>query len=257
MYPDYFEATVSLSKNPGGIEPSIGTVSNLKKFSNLMADATSKGDPELIGFLANDGDNKYTFSQAAYQWMYSHGAAPGAGSNYLQNRTAGEITTEANIKKGWTEFQVLQKEITAYKIQNGIVSDTDPAMKKINYAKQQWLQWQAKNNLDWYSQYAAPDRAKYARRAEILLNASKDAKWMAQNGGRPVVKNMVLYLDVRQQLQNELDNRYKAGGSRSLTAKQNADLAWAFDQYRTQLIAESPETESFLNRYFANDTVVI
>jgi hypothetical protein len=257
MYPDYFEATVSLSKNPGGLEPSIGTVGNLKKFSNLMADATSKGDPELIGFLANDGDNKYTFSQAAYQWMYSHGAAPGAGSNYLQNRTAGEIVTEANIKKGWTEFQALQKEITAYKIQNGIVSDTDPAMKKINYAKQQWLQWQSKNNLDWYSQYAAPDRAKYARRAEILLNASKDAKWMAQNGGRAVVKNMVLYLDVRQQLQTELDNRYKAGGSRSLTAKQNADLAWAFDQYRTQLIAESPETESFLNRYFANDTVVI
>jgi hypothetical protein len=257
MYPDYFEATVSLSKNPGGIEPSLGTVSNLKKFSNLMAVASSKGDPELIGFLANDGDNKYTFSQAAYQWEYSHGAAPGAGSNYLQNRTAGEIVTEANVKKGWTEFQALQKEINTYKIQNGIVSDTDPQMQKINWAKQQWLQWQAKNNLDWYSQYAAPDRAKYARRAEILLAATKDHKWMTQNGNRPVVKNMVMYLDVRQQLQTELEKRYQAGGSRSLTAKQNGDLAWALDQFRTQLIAGSNETESFLNRYFANDTVVI
>jgi hypothetical protein len=257
MYPDYFEATVSLSKNPGGIEPSLGTVSNLKKFSNLMSVAQSKGDPELIGFLANDGDNKYTFSQAAYQWEYSHGSAPGAGSNYLQNRTAGEITTEANIKKGWTEFQALQKQINTYKIQNGITSDTAPEMQKINWAKQQWLQWQAKNNLDWYSQYAAPDRAKYARRAEILLQATQDPKWMAQNGDRTVVKNMILYLDVRQQLQTELEKRYKAGGSRSLTAKKNGDLAYALDQYRTQLIANSPETESFFNRYFANDTVVI
>jgi hypothetical protein len=257
MYPDFFNATVSLSKNPGGIEPSVGTVANLKKFSNLMGIANSKGDPELIGFLANDGDNKYTFSQAAYAWEYSHGAAPGAGSNYLQNRTAGEITTEANIKKGWTEFQALQKEINTYKIQNGITSDTDPAMQKINWAKQQWLQWQAKNNLDWYSQYASPDRAKYARRAEILTAATQDHKWMEQNGDRTVVKNMVMYLDVRSQLQKELDNRYKAGGSRSLTASKNADLAWALDQFKTQLIANSPETESFLNRYFANDTVVI
>lgn len=257
MYPDFFEATVSLSKNPGGIEPSLATVSNLKKFSNLMAVATSKGDPELIGFLANDGDNKYTFSQAAYTWEYSHGAAPGAGSNYLQNRTAGEITTEAAIKKGWTEFQVLQKQINTYKIQNGITSDTDPQMAKINWAKQQWLQWQAKNNLDWYSAYSSPDRAKYARRAEILQAATKDQKWMEQNGNRTVVKNMVMYLDVRGQLQTELEKRYKAGGSRSLTTKDNGDLAWALDQFKTQLIANSPETESFLNRYFANDTVVI
>jgi hypothetical protein len=257
MYPDYFEATVSLSKNPGGLEPSLGTVANLKKFSNLMSVAQSKGDPELIGFLANDGDNKYTFSQAAYQWEYSHGSAPGSGSNYLQNRTAGDITTEANIKKGWTEFQALQKQINTYKIQNGITSDTAPEMQKINWAKQQWLQWQAKNNLDWYSQYAAPDRAKYARRAEILLQATQDPKWMAQNGDRTVVKNMVLYLDVRQQIQKELEKRYNAGGSRSLTANKNGDLAWALDQYKTQLIANSPETESFFNRYFANDTVVI
>jgi hypothetical protein len=257
MYPDYFEATVSLSKNPGGLEPSIGTVQNLKKYSNLMAIANSKGDPELMGFLANDGDNKYTFSQAAYQWEYSHGSAPGSGSNYLRNRTAGEIEVEANIKKGWTEFQGLQKEINAYKIQNGIVSDKDPAMSKINWAKQQWLQWQAKNNLDWYSQYASPDRAKYQRRAEILKSATQDKQWMAQNGNRPVVKNLVLYLDTREQIQKLLEQRYKDGGSRSLTSKKNSDIAWALDQYRTQLIAGSPETESFFNRYFANDSVVI
>jgi hypothetical protein len=257
MYPDFFEATVSLSKNPGGLEPSLGTVANLKKFSNLMATASSKGDPELIGFLANDGDNKYTFSQAAYQWMYSHGAAPGAGSNFLQNRSAGDIITEANIKKGWTEYQALIKEINTYKIQNGIVASNDPQMKALNGAKQMWLQYMAKNNLDWYSKYAAPDKAKYERRAQILQTALNDKQWMAQNGNRPVIKNVAMYLDVRQQIANELDARAKAGGSRSLSSKKNADLNFAYDQFTTQLIAGSPETESFLNRYFANDTVVI
>jgi len=257
MYPDFFEATVSLSKNVGGIEPSIATVSNLKKFDNLMAISQQAGDPELIGFLANDGDNKYTFSQAAYQWLYGHGAAPGSGSSYLQNRSAGDIIKEANIKKGWTEYQALTKQIDVIKIQNGITSDRDPQLKVINDAKKLWLRWQAKNNLEWYSAYAAPDKAKYERRAQILNTALHDKAWMDQNGKRTVVKNMALYLDVRSQMAKLLDQREKDGGSRNLNAKSNADLNSAYDQFRTQLIAESPETESFLNRYFANDTVVI
>lgn len=257
MYPDFFEATVSLSQNEGGLEPSVGVVQNLKKFSSLMANANSKNVPELMGFLADDGDGKYTFSQAAYQWQYSHGSAPGTGSNYRKSRDAGELQVEANIKRGWTEYQGLMNQINAWKIQNGIEADNDPRMKQVQTAKQLWLQWQAQNNLDWYSEYASPDRAKYARRAEVLEAATQDKNWMAQNGNRTVVKNLVLYLDTRKQIAKILDERYKAGGSRSMSANSNADLAWALDKFRTQLIVGSPETESFLNRYFANDTVVI
>ena len=39
--------------------------------------------------------------------------------------------------------------------------------------------------------------------------------------------------------------------------KSNADLTYVFEQVRQQLIAESPEFEQFLNRYFINDTVVV
>jgi len=257
MYPDFFEATVSLSKNEGGLEASIGTVQNLKKFNTLMGQATSSGVPELMGFLADDGDGKYTFSQAAYQWQYSHGSAPGAGSNYRKSRTPGELQIEADVKKGWTQYQSLMNQINAYKIQNGIETDTDPRMNQVQAAKAVWLQQMAKDNLSWYSEYAAPDRAKYARRTEVLESALADKKWMAQNGDRTVVKNMALYLDVRKQMQAILDERYKAGGSRSMTANSNSDLVWVLDKYKTQLIVGSPETESFLNRYFANDTVVI
>jgi hypothetical protein len=44
MYPDFFEATVSLSKNPGSLEANLDTVRNLRKFSGLMAEAEAKGD---------------------------------------------------------------------------------------------------------------------------------------------------------------------------------------------------------------------
>ena len=257
MYPDFFEATVSLSKNEGGLEASVGTVQNLKKFNNLMAQATSSSVPELMGFLADDGDGKYTFSQAAYQWQYSHGSAPGSGSNYRKSRTPGELQIEANVKKGWTQYQSLMNQINAYKIQNGIEADNDPRMNQVQAAKSVWLQQMAKDNLDWYSEYAAPDRAKYARRTEVLESALSDKKWMAQNGNRTVVKNMALYLDARKQMQAILDERKAAGGSRSMTANSNSDLVWVLDKFKTQLIVGSPETESFLNRYFANDTVVI
>ena len=257
QYPDFFEATVSLSKNVGGLEPSVQTVRNLRKHSNLMALAQGKGDPELIGFLADDGDDKYTFSQAAYQWQYNKGATPGAGSNYRQNRTSNELLREANVKRGWAEFQQIQQLIKAYQIQNGITSDNDPQMAVVKDAKTQWVRAKAKENLDWYSEYVSPDRAKYARRAEILDVALKDKKWMMQNGERTVVKSMALYLETRKVIAQLLEERDAAGGSRSLDAKSNADIADAFQLFRDNLIAGSPETEKFLNRYFSNDTVVV
>jgi hypothetical protein len=257
MYPDFFEATVSLSKNPGGIEPSIQTVRNLKKYSGLMAYADGKGDPELIGFLANDGDNQYTFSQAAYQWQYKHGPTPGAGSTYRQNRDSNELLREANIKKGWAQFQQIQSIIAYYKFQNGIESDSDPLMRPVKEAKSQMLQAIAKTNLDWYSEFVSPDRAKYVRRADILDKAFQNKEWMAANGNRPVVKNAMLYLETRKVISAMLDERKAAGGSRSLDANSNADIAEAFQHFRDNLIVGSNETEQFLNRYFANDTVVL
>ena len=257
QYPDFFEATVSLSKNVGGLEPSVQTVRNLRKHSNLMALAQGKGDPELIGFLADDGDDKYTFSQAAYQWQYNQGATPGAGSTYRQNRTSNELLREANVKRGWAEFQQIQQLIKAYQIQNGITSDNDPQMAVVKDAKAQWVRAKAKENLDWYSEYVSPDRAKYARRAEILDAALKDKKWMAANGERTVVKSMALYLETRKVIAQLLEERDAAGGSRSLDAKSNSDIADAFQLFRDNLIAGSPETEKFLNRYFSNDTVVV
>lgn len=257
MYPDFFEATVSLSKSPGGLEANISTVKNLKKFQNLMANAEANDNPELIGFLANDFDGQYTFSQAAYQWQYRQGAYPGSKNTYRQNRSPEELLRDANIKRGWTQFNSLMGQINTYKIQNGIVSDNDDALKPINAAKKLWLRQMAEQNLDWYSEYISPDRGKYERRAQVLETALADKAWMAQNGNRSVVKAMAVYLDARKQLGNLLKQREQAGGSRMLEAKSNADIVFVLDQVRTQLIAESPEFEEFMNRYFINDTVVV
>ena len=257
QYPDFFTATISLSKNAGGLEPSIGTVQNLKKFSNLMSVAQAQGDPELMGFLANDGDGKYTFSQAAYQWMYSHGSVPGAANAYLQNRNPAELVRDSNIKQGWTEYQTLASQIDSYKISNNIVSNTDPLMKNMNAAKKIWVEQMKTNNPDWYAAYISPDRGKYMRRAAVLEQAVNDPKWMKQNGNRPVVKNVALYLDYRKQLANVLATRKAAGGSADIGANSNADVAYVLDKVRTQLSAENVEFGDFINRYFPNDPVTV
>jgi len=257
MYPDFFEATISQSKNQGGLEPSVQTVRNLKKFSNIMAMAQSSGDSELLGFLANDGDNQYTFSQAAYQWQYKHGATPGSGSTYRQNRTANELLIEANVKRGWTQYQDVMGQISAYQKQNGVTDANDPNAGIIKQIKSVWLDQMKKDNLDWYSAYASPDRAKYERRAVILDNVFKDKKWMAQNGDRAVVKQALAYLDGRKQFAAILAERNNAGGSGSLSAKSNTDVAQVYKMFVDELTNGSPEFEQFINRYFANDSVVL
>jgi len=257
MYPDFFEATISQSKNEGGLEPSIGTVRNLRKFSDLMAKAQSSGDSELIGFLANDGDDQYTFSQAAYQWQYKHGSTPGSGDTYRKNRTANELLIESNIKRGWTDFQDLMGQISAYQKQNGITDSKDPDMKILKEVKALWVDQMKTENLDWYSAYVSPDKAKYERRAKILETAFKDKKWMAQNGNRAVVKQALVYLDGRKQIAAILNERDAAGGSAMLSAKRNADVALVYEMFVDELTNGSPEFEQFINRYFANDSVVL
>ena len=257
MYPDFFEATISQSKNEGGLEPSLGTVRNLRKFSDLMAKAQSSGDPELLGFLADDGDDQYTFSQAAYQWQYNKGATPGSGSTYRQNRTANELLIESNVKRGWADFQDLMGQISAYQKQNGITDSKDPDMKIIKEAKALWIDQMKTENLSWYSAYVSPDKAKYERRAQLLETAFKDKKWMAQNGNRAVVKQALVYLDGRKQIAAILNERDAAGGSAMLTAKSNADVAQVYEMFVDELTNGSPEFEQFINRYFANDSVVL
>ena len=257
MYPDYFEATVSLSKSPGGLEANVQTVRNLKKYRNLMAEAEASDNPELIGFLANDFDGQYTFSQAAYQWQYRSGAYPGSKNTYRQNRNPAELVRDANIKRGWTEFGRIMDGIDAFKIQNGITSDRDPKLANHLEAKRLWVQATAEVNFDWYSEYISPDRGKYERRARVLETALKDKAWMSANGERPVVKSLAIYLDIRKKIAAILDQRDRLGGSGSLEAKSNADVADVFGAIKTQLVAESPEFGEFFNRYFLNDSVVV
>jgi hypothetical protein len=257
MYPDYFEATVSLSKSPGGLEANVQTVRNLKKYRNLMAAAEASDNPELIGFLANDFDGQYTFSQAAYQWQYRSGAYPGSKNTYRQNRNPAELVRDANIKRGWTEFGRIMDSIDAFKIQNGITSDRDPRVANHLEAKRLWVQATADVNFDWYSEYISPDRGKYERRARVLETALQDKAWMSANGNRPVVKSLAVYLDIRKKIAAVLDQRDRLGGSGSLEAKSNADIADVFSAIKTQLVAESPEFGEFFNRYFLNDSVVV
>jgi len=257
MYPDYFEATVSLSKSPGGLEANVQTVRNLKKYRNLMAEAEASDNPELIGFLANDFDGQYTFSQAAYQWQYRQGAYPGSKNTYRQNRNPAELVRDANIKRGWTEFGRIMDGIDAFKIQNGITSDRDPKLANHLEAKRLWVQATAEVNFDWYSEYISPDRGKYERRARVLETALQDKAWMSANGERPVVKSLAIYLDIRKKIAAILDQRDRLGGSGSMEAKSNADIADVFGAIKTQLVAESPEFGEFFNRYFLNDSVVV
>jgi hypothetical protein len=164
---------------------------------------------------------------------------------------------ESNVKRGWAEFQNLMGQISAYQKQNGIVDPKDPNMAMIKQAKALWLDQMKTTNLDWYSSYVSPDRAKYERRAQLLETAFKDKKWMAQNSDRAVVKQALVYLDGRKQIAAILNDRDAAGGSASMDAQSNADVAAVYQAFVDELTNGSPEFEQFINRYFANDSVVL
>ena len=255
MYPEMGPALVSSSYNPTGAQASQAALQNIKKYKGLIS-KIGQSTPEMIGFLVNDPDGKYDFSEAVYAWQYRNTPVPGSIEEYRSRRNPAELKKDANIKVGWIEFR---KKMTGLDYQldaQGYESYQESGAEELLALKQMMIADLTRRNQDWAADYYNVDRGKWIYRMQSIKTMLTDPQWMQENGRRQVTRDLAVYLNARTQIARELSNRRAYGGASTLTAKDNADL----DAYWNNTVAQlkkSPEFNDFYNRFLQNDPVTL
>lgn len=256
MYPEMGPALVSSSYNPTGAQASQKAYKNIQKYSSLIS-KIGQQTPEMIGFLVNDPEGKYDFSEAVYAWQYGNSPVPGSTENYRARRNPADLKKDANVKVGWIEFRKKMNFLDSQLYGQGYQSYSESGAEELNLLRQMVISDMTSRNKDWAADYYSVDRGKWIYRMQSMKTMLSDPKWMAENSQRPVVRSMAIYLNTREQIARELANRKAYGGASTLTAKDNEDLDGYWNSVIYQLKIGSPEFEDFFNRFLQNDPVTL
>lgn len=256
MYPEMGPALVSASYNPTGAQASQAAFQNIQKYKGLIG-KIGQTTPEMIGFLVNDPNGKYDFSEAVYAWQYGNAPVPGSTENYRMRRNPAELKKDANTKVGWIEFRKNMSALDQQLIAQGYESYQSSGAEELQALKQMMIADMTRRNPDWAADYYSVDRGKWIYRIQSIKTMLSDPQWMAENGRRQVTQALAVYVNVRSQVARELANRKAYGMASTLTAKDNADLDGLWNSTIMQLKAGSPEFDDFYNRFLQNDPVTL
>ncbi len=256
MYPEMGPALVSSSFNPTGAQASQKSFTNIKRYSDLVSQVGQTA-PEMIGFLVNDPDGKYDFSEAVYAWQYGNAPVPGSTEKFRERRDPAQLKRDANIKVGWIEFRKNMNLLDSQLQAQGYESYNDSGAEEIKLIKQLMITDLSQRNADWQADYLNVDRGKWIYRMQAMNSMLSNPKWMADNGNRQVVQAMAIYLQARKQVARELATRKSYGEASTLAAEDNADLDGYWNSVVSQLKNGSPEFEDFYNRFLQNDPVTL
>ena len=256
MYPEMGAALVSSSYNPTGATASQAAFKNIQKYDKLIG-KIGQTTPEMIGFLVNDPDGKYDFSEAVYAWQYGNAPVAGSTENYRQRRNPADLKKDANIKMGWIEFRKNMNLLDSQLFAQGYNSYSESGAEELQTLKSMMVADMTGRNKDWAVDYYSVDRGKWVYRMESMKTMLTDPTWMKENSARPVVQAISVYLNVRSQVARELASRKSYGMASTLAAKDNADLDGLWNQTVAQLLQGSTEFEDFYNRFLQNDPVTL
>jgi hypothetical protein len=256
MYPEMGEATISASLNNTGVDATQAAVANLKKYNGLISKIGTT-TPEMIGFLVNDPDGKYDFSQAAYQWQMRNSPVPGSTDNFRGQRNPALLKQDAQKKMGWIDYRKAMDYLDQQLFAQGYTAYSERGAEELNLAKQAFTQQLAATNKDWAADFYSVDKGKWIYRMQSIETILRDPQWMQDNGNQPVVGALATYYVTRSQIARELASRKASGMSGTLTAGDNSDLEGLWNQTIATLKQESLEFSSFYNRFLQNDPVTL
>lgn len=246
---DFFEFTQSLSKNTTGSFASIGSVTNAKTHADLISEL-SLIDPKLIGIVTNAGQ-AYDFSQAAYMWQQTNTISPSSSEYYRTRKDPAEAALDNERSLGWIKYRSVMSEIDSEMQRRGLTNLQSKKAADLASMKKQMVAQLGASNSAWYDDYLDTDGSKTNKVIRGLEAIVNNEKFMSQYGDDPTFKSIAVYLQVRQATEAALASR----PSKSIDAKANADIKFAFDSVANKLKQEDIGFGDLYDRWLSYDTV--
>jgi len=266
-YPEYFDFSASLSKNPTGVQSSVQATDNIKKYSGLVSKLSSI-DPKLIGLVVNNPSG-YDFSQSAYNYLYNKKVSPDSPDTFLSSQSPAESQKKNDAEKGWIKYNKMSDAIDEELQKRGLSSVQETGAEDLKYIKEQVISKLAvQTDADgkplfdkstgqyvqtaWYDDYLDSDGSKTNKVIVGLGTALNDPDFIKDNRNNTTWKSISTYLNLRNKIATELVKR----DVRSIDAKANKDLRYIYDAVVNKLKSDDKLGFSYVyDRFLSQDLV--
>jgi hypothetical protein len=267
-FPEYFQFSASLSKNPTGVQSTIAATKNIKKYEELIGEVV-KIDPKLVGLIVNDPSG-YEFSQSAYDYLYKKRVSADSPERFLSSQSPAESQRKTDAEKGWVKYNqfmdVIDEEIKSRGLTsiqqkgaedlailkstliNKLAVQTDAEGKPIINKKTGEYEYTA-----WYIDYKDDDGSKTNRVIAGLGKILSNPEFVENNRNNTTWKSIDQYLKLRKVIAQELLLRE----AKSIEAKSNSDLKMVFDVVVNKLKNDDKLGFTYVyDRFLSQDLVV-
>jgi hypothetical protein len=268
-FPDFFDFTTTLSKNPTGVQSSVQAIENIKKYDGLVGEL-AKIDPKLVGLIVNDPSG-YEFSQASYDYLYGKKVSPDSPEKFLSSQSPAEAQKKTDAEKGWIKYNQLMDIIDTELKNRGLTSTQEKGAEDLAAIKSSILEDLAvkkdstgkpvlnpiTNQLEqtaWWDDYLDSDGSKTNR---VILGLGKildpKNKFISVNADNPTWKSVKAYMEFRKIVAAELISRE----TKSITAKANNDVKMLYDAMVSKLKNDDKLGFAYIyDRFLSQDLVV-
>jgi len=266
-YPEYFDFSASLSKNPTGVQSSVQATENVKKYGTLIS-KLSKIDPKLVGLVVNDPAG-YDFSQASYNFLYNRKISPDSPETFLSSQSPAESQKKNDAEKGWIQYNAMSDDIDEALRKRGLSSTQETGAEDLKYIKEQVIRKLAIQTdasgkplfnkstgqyvqTAWYDDYLDSDGSKTNKVIVGLGTMLEDPEFVKNNRNNTTWKSVSTYLSLREDIASQLTSR----DVRSIDAKANKDLRYIYDAVVNKLKSDDKLGFSYLyDRFLSQDLV--
>lgn len=250
-FPEFFEFSGSLSKNPGSVQYSINATENIDRYGDLVA-TLYKIEPKLIGLVTNDPKG-YEFSDAAYDYLSRKKISPSSKATFLSTLDPGEAQKKTQAEKGWIDYNKYMTAIDEELRSRGLSSTQEKGAEDLEFLKSVVVnKLSVKTDAEgkpifnkttneyepseWYLDYKDSDGSKTNKVISGLNKVINDKKFWSENKDKPMWKSVSVYLSYRKEFAAELSGRK----AKTLDAKSNADLKFLYDKVVSKLKEDDP-----------------
>lgn len=261
----------SLSKNNSGLKPTAEAVYASKYHQDLI----SRVGPEWAGLVVG-AEGEGVYSQGAYYYQRTHAIDPATGLTSRTKMSAREALKQADLSRGWKQYQGYMDGLYAELFARGLKSFDDEGAEDLKSQKKALIDVLSSPRLigddgqmedneyyneAWSEAYNSFDLNYYDRAAQSLRAIVDDpemwSKAVNPNGSvgmRSDIYRLKTYLSYRDDLKRALIMRGDSEeGSADINALSNADLKSQWNSMVITMIEQDTKFGRLHSRYLSRD----
>lgn len=248
---EFFSIVQRTTKTNNGVSPTIESWEEFKKYQPLIESYPEIG--ALVTGVAGS-DTTQRFNEAVYRRQQSESVSPGSPDKQRERVPLEDFIEGPDIKEGWLQYRQMIDVRNAELQARAQMGASKSLNAKSNIDVREWYQFEMDRLQQeypaWYRTFSVTDKLKDTRKLAALRAVVSDPTLSL----RPEIQDLEDYFADRQIVIDELKFRAEAGGSKSLSASSNADVAewW---EYQRMEYRDIEEFKDLFDRYLSRDQV--